>query len=118
MHATVIANQGATNPFVDGEAGAVFECGLRRASTARYGFRVFACIAAISACLTSNTLAGDRTARTTHAKASKFAAVKWKSHNLSVYGDRFKAALQVQAQQLRKPSWSWADDDREAWKKH
>jgi hypothetical protein len=43
-----------------------------------------------------------------------FKASEWKGPDIAAYGDRFKAAMQLQEREARKPDWSWQDEDEGA----
>ena len=43
-----------------------------------------------------------------------FKASEWKGPDIAAYGDRFKAAMQLQEREAHKPDWSWHDQARGA----
>jgi hypothetical protein len=69
-------------------------------------------LAAISsASMSSVVSAEDAVKKPASDQVTSFKAPEWKGPDIAAYGDRFKAAMQLQERETRKPDWSWHDED-------
>ncbi|MGI9525315.1 MAG: hypothetical protein ACR2PG_27100 [Hyphomicrobiaceae bacterium] len=65
----------------------------------------------IALLLNGSALADEQPAFRQQPSSTSKVLKKWKGHDLSAYGNRFKAILRVQAQELSKPDWSWIEEE-------
>ncbi len=63
------------------------------------------------ASMSSVVTAKDEVQKPASDQVTTFKASEWKGPDIAAYGDRFKAAMQLQEREARKPDWSWHDED-------
>ena len=64
-----------------------------------------------SASMSSVMRAEDEVQKPASDQVTSLKASEWKGPDIAAYGDRFKAAMQLQEREARKPNWSWHDED-------
>lgn len=72
---------------------------------------VFGLAVISGASMSSVVSAKDKVQKPVSDQADSSKVSEWKGPDIAPYGEPFKATMQLQEREARKPDWSWHDDD-------